>query len=129
MIIWTKEFTSQKPLIAKWARRGLLLHAIGLWLFMLFAGFSVSAELYGNLLVRAVHQIGYLLLSPFNELSNILFPLSSIVKSDGSVHTEISFIRSTVPSFLNVLLYISIGAFIGYDLQKKAANTKAEEIS
>jgi len=95
----------------KWGRIGLLANIAGLLLLFLISEALLNTSLLGRhgfLLLKGASFI----IHPIASLSEILFPYEQIKMSDGSIGTKISYLRSTITSFLDILLFIGIAIII-----------------
>jgi len=106
----------------KWARIGVLVNILGFLLFLLITilvlNTSFSDTNFGHMLLVGTRWI----FMPITSVSQIFFPYYEQIKmSDGSIGTKISFLRWTLTSFFNVLLYIVFAVIIG-----KLISTKRE---
>lgn len=97
---------------AKYARIGLLVHVLGTLVILSYYNLVLSTSLsnssFAYLSIRAVNYI----VNPVSSLFHLIFPREQFGLKDGRI-LFIILMRSTITGFLNVLLYVCLGAIIG----------------
>ncbi len=97
---------------AKYARIGLLVHVLGILAVLNYRNLVVSTSLFGSYLgylsLTAVHHI----FNPISSLFRLIFPDQQLALHDGGILFT-RFMRGSITGFLNILLYVCIGAIIG----------------
>ena len=96
-----------------WSRIGLLIHVLGNSFVLFYTYILFNTFLSGSYLARQLSWISCFLVSPVSSLGSYLFPYSQFTMPDGSVQIHISFLRGTITSLLNVIVYLLVGVGIG----------------
>ena len=98
---------------AKYARIGLLVHVLGTLVILSYYTLVLSTSLSNSssayLSIKAVNYI----VNPASSLFHLIFPREQFELTDARILFTISLMRSTITGFLNVLLYVCLGAIIG----------------
>jgi hypothetical protein len=104
----------------KWARKGLLANMI-VCLIMTFFFYllminmkPVSLSIFLSNVFSILGWIG----NPVRELCDLIFPSSITEMPDGSVVWEVSFMRSVVTTFFDILVYLLAGMLVGKYIYK-----------
>jgi hypothetical protein len=104
----------------KWARKGLLANMIiCLILTMFFFLIPMNMKpIYSSIFLSDVYSILGWIGNPVRKLYELISPIPSFESPDGVVTYYISFLRSTVTTFLNILLYLLAGVLVGKYINK-----------
>ena len=95
-----------------WGRKGLLANIVGSLLLLLLSEVLVNTSLLGSYGFYLLKGAGFII-HPIASLSQILFPYEHIKMPDGSIGIKIGYLRSSITSFLDILLFIGIAIVIG----------------
>jgi hypothetical protein len=96
-----------------WSRIGLLIHVLGNSFVLFYTYILLNTFLSGSYLAGLLSRMFYFLASPVSSLGSHLFPHPKFTMPDGSVQIHVSFLRGTITSFLNVIVYLLVGVGLG----------------
>jgi hypothetical protein len=97
---------------AKYARIGLLVHVLGILAVLNYRNLVVNTSLFDSYLAYlSLTAVNYIF-NPISSLFRLIFPGQQFALQDGGI-TFTSFIRGPITGFLNILLYVCVGAMIG----------------
>ncbi len=97
----------------KYARIGVLAHVLGTLIILIYNNLVVSTSLSNSHLAYiSLSGINYIV-NPVSSLFRLIFPGRHFTLPDGSIVFITSYTRGTITGFLNVLLYVCVGAIIG----------------
>ncbi len=98
---------------AKYARIGLLVHVLGTFVILSYYNFVPSTSLSNSYLAYlSISGVNYII-NPVSSLFHLIFPGEQFGITDSRILFTITLIRSMITGFLNVLLYVCLGAIIG----------------
>jgi len=104
----------------KWARKGLLANMVVCLILTFFFYLTiinikpVSLSIFLGNVYSILGWIG----NPVRELCDLIFPISITEMPDGSVVWKVSFMRSVVTTFFNLLVYLLTGMLVGKYIYK-----------
>ncbi len=124
LLLWpTKRFPNASTWL-KWARIGLLINVIGN-LFTFFLGYFLINTSFADSSLADLFFLGISwILNPIGGILDLLFPSNQVTMPDRSVHSAVSFLRATLTSFFDILVYIGIGFAIGEFSSRKKSKEK-----
>ncbi len=116
----------------KWARIGLLLNVVGTLFLILFNVLAVYTSLFSSYLAHILLRGAGWILKPISGIFEILFPYNQsynqVKMPDGGIIVvstiTINFLRDTLTTFFDVLVYIGIGIALGKLILKKTSMKK-----
>lgn len=113
----SRKFYPRHELWMKWASRGVLLNAFGTLVLIQVIGILAVSNKYNILSV--VLKWGHYIFSPISMAVKFLLQHPRVESTDGIVMFAVRYFRSTVTSFLDVLVFIGLGIVIGELFIKK----------
>lgn len=113
LLLWPNINYPKASYLLKWARIGLVINILGTLLLVLVSSIATNTALSFNSIVSTFLRVASLLLKPASSIVTRFFPYSQFQMPDGSIQFSISFIRGTITSFFDVLIYLFIGIVLG----------------
>jgi len=98
---------------SKWARIGLVSNILGTLVLMLFVYVITHTSLSSSHFAFIIVKGASFLVNPISTIYDSLFPYHHITMTDGSTQFTVSFVRATMSSFCDVVLYMFLGFALG----------------
>lgn len=122
LLLLPNKYLSKFSFWLKWARVGVVLNIIGVFLIFLFV------KLITNTSLSAKYSLGILLsganwiVNPVSMLFKRLQPSPVMKMADGSIQLSINFYTAAVTDFFDILVYIVLGTILGKLILMKKTN-------
>ncbi len=113
LLLWPNKHHPNISFWFKWARLGLAFNILGILFVTLILYTAAQTSFATNYILFLFLKGMSYLISPVSTVFELLIPYEQIKMPDGSFLFEISFLRSTVSSFLDILGCIVLGAMAG----------------
>jgi hypothetical protein len=123
LLLWPNKYFSETAAWLKWTRRGLVLNILGTIVLSLFGYVITHTSLSSSYFAFIILKGASFVVSPVSRISDLLFPYAQMTRPDGSTQFTVSFVRSTVTSFCDVVLYMFIGFALWKIITKKRSKT------
>jgi hypothetical protein len=109
LVLWPNRYLSKFSTWLKWARVGVLINIIGNLSFE----FCLMLLRYNINLDYRLCIVSSWVFSPVKKLSEIIFPYKQVYVSGKGIGLVIPHFRVSLTSFLDIIIYIVIGIFLG----------------
>lgn len=113
LLLRTKKSLQPTAQWQHWSRIGLLIHVLGTSFGLLYTYILLNTFLSNSNLAGLLLRILNLLVNPVSPLGSYFFPYPEFTMPDGSVQIHLSFLRGTITSFFDVIVYLLLGAGLG----------------
>lgn len=123
LLLWSNKYF-RKAVWPKWARIGLILNILGMSFLFLLTELVLNTPLSSSHFAFILLTIANWIFNPISNVFEFLYPYKQTIMPDGSIRFSISFLRGTVTSFFNVLVYIGIGIIFGRFISKRLSKVK-----